>query len=102
MRLADLPCEVRQVIRQFASGKRPLTPTAAIMRHVNFNYESETDEYYGVYEPDRLIVTAIPPTRFINTLGIRRHPYPHTRVYILDDFIPSYWSDYANTFDHCY
>ena len=102
MRIADLPCEVRQVIRQFVSDKLPLTPTAAIMKHVNFNYESETDEYYGVYEPDRLIVTAIPPTRFINTLGMLRHPHDHTRVYLLDDFIPSYRSGDANTFDHCF
>ena len=64
--------------------------------------QRETD--HGVYWPDRLTVTTTPPTRFIGTRSIiRRPPYDdNTRVFIHDDVIQSFWSDYANTVDHCY
>ena len=87
----ELPREVRQHIKRLASGILPPTPAAAIMKHARLSYECETDDDYGVYHPDRLIVAAIPPARFIDKqLSPRRPPYDCARVYILHDLLPYY------------
>ena len=96
-----LPTEVNQLIREFASDKLPPTPTAQLIKTLQFEYNDFSYEN-DVFRPYRLEVTATeghfdfldhsePPGSRTNLV------YWPTREFIISNFLPSYWSDYANT-----
>ena len=81
------------------SGFSP-TPTASLIKTLRFDYTPVVNE--PVYWPLRLVVQAIDPdnderVRFNTTERVFSDR--STRQYILHDFLPSYWSEYANTYD---
>ena len=96
----QLPDECKQLIKGYASDKLPPSPTALLMKQLRFEYQNEAN-IDGVYLPYRLMITTMPPTRFMN----RSYEVPtivnddYIRRYHLTDFLPSYCSDYARTFD---
>ena len=90
----QLPDECKQLIKGYASDRLPPSQTSLLMKQLRFQYENETD-LYGTYLPDRLMITTMPPTRFMTTIARD----DCIRNYQLVDFLLSYWSDYANTFD---
>ena len=80
----ELPSDIKRRIREFASDKLPPTPTCLLVKELDFKYYDTTDA--GIYFPRRLEVRS----KLNNTL---------MRRYWLHDFLPSYWSLYADTFD---
>ena len=96
-----LPQEIRTKIKEFASDKTPPTPTAEILKHLQFRYFSECQGHIP-YRPARLMVWVDDNncTRFV---GIREcwlsRNSSFRRFYRLSDFLPSYWSDFADTHD---
>ena len=96
--MKQLPSEVKKLIREFASDRLLPTPTALLIKQLHFQYQNET-ERHGIYLPDRLMVTTMSPTRFLDGSYSTIVHDDYIRRYHLADFLPSYWSDYANTFD---
>ena len=96
----QLPDECKQLIKGYASDRSPPSPTALLMKQLRFEYQNEAN-IDGIYLPYRLMITTMPPTRFMNwsyeVPTIVNDDY--IRRYHLTDFLPSYWSDYACTFD---
>ena len=91
-----LPNDVTQLVREFASDKIPPTPTALLLKDLRFDYMPEVHE--PVYWPLRLSISIRDPAtgiRFLSAEYGRRF----RRRFMLHDFIPSYWSSYADTFD---
>ena len=99
----QLPDECKQLIKGYASDRSPPSPTALLMKQLRFEYQNEAN-IDGIYLPYRLMITTMPPTRFMN----RSYEVPtivnddYIRRYHLADFLPSYWSVYASTFDEVY
>ena len=96
-----LPTEVNQLIREYATDKLQPSATALLIKDLEFDYLPVVDN--PVYWPRRLqirIVNHDPFVRFLNInddflqLGNRRQ-----RQFMIHNFIPSYWSDYADTYD---
>ena len=88
----QLPSELKtERIHEFASDRLPPTPTASLIKELDFQYHETTDTW--AYLPQRLEVRSKPPVRFNDGDNI------HMRRYYLHDFLPSYWSDYAATYD---
>ena len=92
--------ELKQLIRQFASDRLPPTPTAALIKTLQFKYEDAND--HVVYLPRRLEVTT--PADSFTTIrfdaGLEALiSAVDRRVYYLDDFLPIYWIFCANTMD---
>ena len=96
--MKQLPSEVKKLIREFASDRLLPTPTALLIKQLHIQYQNET-ERHGIYLPDRLMVTTMSPTRFLDGSYSTIAHDDLIRRYHLVDFLPSYWSDYANTFD---
>ena len=63
--MKQLPSEVKKLIREFASDRLLPTPTALLIKQLHFQYQNET-ERHGIYLPDRLMVTTMSPTRFLD------------------------------------
>ena len=98
--IRQLPSEVKQLVRDYASDKLPPTVTAMMIKRLQFDYMPVVNE--PVYWPLRLVVKPIDPDddermRFHTTS--LNYSDRLRRQYMLHDFLPSYWSDYANTFD---
>ena len=98
-----LPADVITNIKAFASDKLPPTPTAKLIKTLQFEYK-DTIYDNDIYRPHRLEVTAAegrfdfldqsePAGSRINLV------YSETRELIISNFLPSYWSIYANTID---
>ena len=87
----QLPRECKQLIRGYASDKLPATPTALLISKLDFQYH-ETNPT-GIYLPRRLEVRTMPPVRFSDGDNL------YMRRYYLHDFLPSHWSNYADTYD---
>ena len=92
----QLPRECKQLIRSYASDKLPATPTASLIKELDFEYHETTDR--GIYLPQRLEVRSKPPVRFSDDYR-NRIISTYMRRYYLHDFLPSYWSDHADTYD---
>ena len=86
-----LPNDVLKNIRGYASDVYPPTPTAELIRTLRFEHREMTEEN-GIYFPRRLEVSAA-EGHFIRAMPTTR------RNYLTNDFLPSYWSEYANTMD---
>ena len=97
-KMKPLPDEVKLLIRSYASDRVAATPTALIMKKLRISYKEASNDN-NIYNPARLVVEAEAPTRFSDNMT--RHPL-YERSYYLHDFLPSYWSLYADTFDNCY
>ena len=92
--MKPLPDEVKLLIRSYASDRVAATPTALIMKKLRISYKDASIDN-NIYK----VVVAEAPTRFSDNMT--RHPL-YERSYYLHDFLPSYWSLYADTFDNCY
>ena len=92
----QLPRECKQLIRGYASDKLPATPTALLISKLDFQYH-ETNPT-GIYLPRRLEVRTMPPVRFSDDYR-NRFISTYMRRYYLHDFLPSYWNDFADTYD---
>ena len=96
-----LPKEIRTKVREYASDKTPPTPTAEILKHLQFRYFSE--DQGPVYRPARLMVWVDDHenhTRcFVTRGGWLSGNDSSQRFYSLGDFLTSCWSDFANTYD---
>ena len=90
-----LPDEVKLLIRSYASDRVAATPTALIMKKLRISYKEASNDD-NIYKPARLVVEAEAPTRFSEGSSL------YERSYYLHDFLPSYWSLYADTMDNCY
>ena len=97
----ELPKDVLKTIRGYASDKYEPSPSARLIKTLNFEYK-ETPNEGSVYHPYRLEVT---PTeshfnyiKFTSPLTAEIWSTP-TRWYIISDLLPSYWSFCANTMD---
>ena len=94
----QLPRECKQLIRGYASDRLPPTPTASLIKELDFEYHETTD--IGIYLPQRLEVRSKPPVRFSDSDEYRnRFISTYMRRFYLQDFLPSYWSDFADTYD---
>ena len=91
--LTSLPSEVKMLIKAYSSDKLPPTPTASLIKRLQFRYHESTEDAALYYLPRRLEVRVDEPIRFIV------YDDHHIRRFYLNDFLPSYWSAYANTFD---
>ena len=86
-----LPETLAYSVHEFASDKLGIHPTAHIIKDLRFEYKDEENRYgWGIYKPKRLSITAN-EAHFKN----QKKTYELT----LTDFLPSYWSLYAHTFD---
>ena len=98
----ELPKDVLKTIRGYASDKYEPSPTAQLIKTLNFEYK-ETSNEGSVYHPYRLEVTAT--DGHFNCIKFTYCPLTAEiwsipgRWYIISDFLPSYWSLYANTMD---
>ena len=101
--MKGLPRDVISNIKAFASDKLPPSPTAKLIKTLQFEYKDTTYDD-DIFRPHRLEVTATegrfdfldqsePAGSRINLV------YSETREFIISDFLPSYWSFYANTID---
>ena len=97
----ELPKDVRKNIRDYASDVYKPTPTADLIRTLRFEHKEASDDD-GRYLPYRLEVTAMDghfncfnDTSYRYSFAV---PIPR-RNYYITDFLPSYWSDYADTMD---
>ena len=101
--MKGLPRDVITNIKAFASDKLPPSPTAKLIKTLQFEYKDTTYDN-DIYRPHRLEVTAAegrfdfldqsePAGSRINLV------YSETREFIISNFLPSYWSIYANTID---
>ena len=98
--IRQLPHECRELIKGYASDKLPPTATAMMIKKLQFDYMPIVNE--PVYWPLRLVVKPIDPDddermRFHTTS--KNYSDRRRRQYMLHDFLLSYWSDYANTYD---
>ena len=84
-----LPHTVNSLVREYASGRVAPHPTACLIKALTFTQKPK--QFTPVYYPSRLEVRC--PASF--TTGKK------TKRYNTTDFIPSYWSEYADTFDRC-
>ena len=96
-----LPTEVNQLIREYATDKLQPSATALLIKDVQFDYLPVVDN--PIYWPRRLEIRIVNHDPFVRFLNLRQHKIPRgnrrMRQYLLHDFIPSYWSDYADTYD---
>ena len=106
-----LPADVISNIKAYASDKLPPSPTAKLIKTLQFEYKDTTYDN-DIFRPYRLEVTASDGRYFGKKfMGGLLESYwsidnPHTmflvsakREYIISDFLPSYWSIYADTID---
>ena len=98
-----LPADVISNIKAFASDQLPPSPTAKLIKTLQFEYKDTTYDN-DIYRPHRLEVTATEGhfdwLDWSHRVGLRINlVFSATREYIISDFLPSYWSFYANTMD---
>ena len=94
--MIPLPLEILKLIKTYASDRTDPTPTSLLMKELHFNYQAESHE--PRYWPERLVVT-IRDHAATTTFAPSSNGTHYSRRYFLYDFLPSYWSDYANTYD---
>ena len=97
----ELPKDVRKNIRDYASDLYKPTPTAELIRTLRFEHKEASDDDRR-YLPHKLEVNAtdghfncFTDTSYHYSFAV---PIPK-RNYYITDFLPSYWSDYADTMD---
>ena len=95
--MLKLSPELKQLVRQFASDRLPPTPTADLIKTLQFKYKMATDNV--IYLPRRLEVRAKDAYFIRRKIPSGQPLLATTRTYYLSDFQPSYWSDYADTMD---
>ena len=86
-----LPCTVKSLVREYASDRVAPHPTACLIRALKFTQKQEV--FAPVYYPAVLEVQC--PSFLSFTTGKK------TTRFTTTDFIPSYWSEYADAFDRC-
>ena len=96
--MKGLPREVHQLIRNFASDQLPPSQSARLIKQLRFQYRGEC--VLPVYRPLGLEITA--GDAYFTTRVDGRHHKVHGRHYAPQNFLPSYWSLYANSFDDRY
>ena len=102
--MKGLPRDVITNIKAFASDKLPPSPTAKLIKTLQFEYKDTTYDN-DIYRPHRLEVTATEGRYFGRKFFNAPNPnngmflFSAKREYIISDFLPSYWSFYANTID---
>ena len=92
-----LPPELKLIIRDYASDQTRPSPTAHLMKDLQFDYLPVVNE--PVYWPRRLVVQVMNHDPFVRFLNLREQGNRRLRQYMIHNYIPSYWSDYADTFD---
>ena len=99
--MKKLPAEINKLIREYATDKLQPSPTALLLKDLRFNYLPAT--VHPVYWPLRLCVEITNTDPFVRFLRLREYMFwqgnRRRRQYMLHDFLPSYWSEYANTYD---
>ena len=98
--MKPLPDEVKLLIRSYASDRVAATPTALIMKKLTMSYKEATDDN-NIYLPPRLVVEAASGAYFLRPQTLAQSRPHNEQTFYLHDFLPSYWSDYANAFDSC-
>ena len=92
-----LPENLLTNVKEFASDKLGIHPTAQLIKELEFQYKPEENKYgWGLYRPGRLEVSSN-NAHFIRPANTAS-PGPNL-TFILTDFLPSYWSNESDTFD---
>ena len=86
-----IPCTLNSLIREYASVRAAPHPTACLIKALAFTQRLKV--FAPVYYPAGLEVRC--PANQSFTTGKK------TTRFTTADFIPSFWSEYAYTFDGC-
>ena len=91
MELERIPCTLNSLVREYASDILLPHPTACLIKALTLTQKLE--QFTLVYYPAGLEVRC--PDNQSFTTGKK------TTRFTTTDFIPSFWSEYAYTFDGC-
>ena len=94
--MITLPPEILNLKKAYATDKIDPTPTSLLIKELQVNYQAES--YEPRYLRERLVVT-IRDHATTTTFAGSSNGTHYRRQYLLYDFLPSYWSDDANTYD---
>ena len=95
--MTGLPRDVIRNIKAFATDKLLPSTTDALIKTLQFKYEDANDNVN--YLPPRLEIRSTEAYFIRRDIPSDEPLLTTTRMYIISDFLPSYWSFYANTMD---